>query len=509
LAEGQTAQAEEICDEISKQHPSNTDILRMQARIASEDGRQVIAEGLLKRIVKLSPDNYRSYAELGRFLCKRDRYPEGADALKRAVELDPSVIGSQQSLGDCLSILSRPSDALAVYDAALRLDPDYSPALVGRGHMKGVLGHLDDAIVAYESALARSPDFGVAWWCLASLKRYRFSVDQVSQMRTLVESDLNDIDCKINLHFALARNSEKDEDFDCAWQQYELGNSRRRSQVSYDPVRTEASHDVIVEFFDREFFERKTPPVSDGPAPIFIVGLPRAGSTLLEQILASHSQVEGAAELPYIGVLSSALGGPSNDGKVYPEVLAEMTAEQIASFGKTYLYYAENNRPQKLPRFTDKMPSNFQYVGLIRLALPNAKIIDARRHPLDACIANYRQLFAKGKNFAYDLNECAEYYLEYVRLMDHWDEVLPGRVLTVQYEDVIDDVEGQTRRMLDFCELPWEDACLKFYESSRPVSTASMEQVRVPIYSGAVGYWKNYESHLDDLKQILAPVLNK
>jgi len=237
--------------------------------------------------------------------------------------------------------------------------------------------------------------------------------------------------------------------------------------------------------------------------------LPRAGSTLLEQILASHSQVEGAAELPYMGVLSSALGGPRKDGKVYPDVLAEMTAEQIASFGKTYLYYAENNRPKKLPHFTDKMPSNFQYAGLIRLALPNAKIIDARRHPLDACIANYRQLFAKGKNFAYDLNECAEYYLEYVRLMDHWDEVLPGRVLTVQYEDVIDDVEGQVRRLLDFCELPWEDACLKFYETSRPVSTASMEQVRAPIYSDAVGYWKNYESHLDDLKEILAPVLEK
>lgn len=509
LAEGQTAQAEEICDEISKQHPSNTDILRMQARIASEDGRYVIAEGLLKRIVKLSPNNYRSYAELGRFLCKRDRYPEGADALKRAVELDPSVIGSQQSLGDCLSIVSQPSDALAVYDAALQLDPDYSPALVGRGHMKGVLGHWDEAIVAYESALAHSPDFGVAWWCLASLKRYRFSADQVSQMRTLVESDLNDIDCKTNLHFALARNSEQDEDFDSAWQQYETGNSLRRAQVKYNPVKIEMSHDVLVEFFDREFFEQKTPPIPDGPAPIFIVGLPRAGSTLLEQILASHSQVEGAAELPYIGVLAGALGGSRSDGRAYPEVLAEMTAEQIASFGKTYLYYSENKRPQKLPRFTDKMPSNFQYVGLIRLALPNAKIIDARRHPLDACIANYRQLFAKGKNFAYDLNECAEYYLEYVRLMDHWDEVLPGRVLTVQYEDVIDDVEGQARRMLDFCELPWEDACLKFYETNRPVSTASMEQVRVPIYSEAVGYWKNYESHLDDLKEILAPLLEK
>jgi len=507
LAAGQTAQAEEVCDTISKQHPSNTDILRIQARIATEDGRYSIAEGLLKRIIKLSPNDYRPHVDLGRFLGKRDRYREGADTLKRAVELDSSVVTTQLRLADCLSILGQSSDALDAYDAALQLDPDYSPALVGRGHMLRILGHWDEAIIAYESAIAIHPEFGNAWWSLASMKRYRFSTDQVDQMRTLVDSDDKNIESEINLHFALARTFESDNDFDDAWQHYERGNSLKRATVNYDPVRTEVSHDAIIEFFDRELFERKNPIIADGPAPIFIVGMPRAGSTLLEQILASHSQVEGTSELPYIGMLSGALGGRLSNGKSYPDVLADMTPDQIASIGKTYLYYSENNRPQKLLRFTDKMPSNFSFVGLIQLALPNAKIIDARRHPLDACIGNYRQLFAQGKNHSYDLNECAEYFLEYVRLMAHWDEVLPGRVLRVQYEDVIDDVEGQARRLLDYCELPWESACLKYYETSRPVNTASMEQVREPIYSDAVGYWQNYESHLDDLKEILAPVL--
>jgi len=506
-AAGQFAQAEEVCDEISKQHPADSDILRMQAKIASEDGRQIIAEGLLKRIIQISPGNSRPYAELGRFFGQQDRYPEAVDALRKAIELDSSVLGSHQLLADYLSILGRSADALQSYDAALQINPDYALALVGRGHMLKILGRWDDAIAAYEAAIDINPNFGDAWWSLASLKRYRFSPEQIKQMHAGLDSPSGNVDSEIGLHFALARSFENDNDFDSAWQHYENGNSRKRETIKYDPVRTEVTHDAVIDFFDRKLFESRKPPDLDSPSPIFIVGMPRAGSTLLEQILASHSQVEGAAELPYIGLLSRALGGKHSGEKLYPDVLADMTDEQIASIGKAYLYYSEGSRPHKLPRFTDKMPSNFSYVGLIRLALPNAKIIDSRRHPLGACIANYRQLYAKGKNHAYDLNECAEYFLDYDRVMNHWDEVLPGFVLRVQYEDVIGDVETQVRRLLDFCELPWEDECLKFYETERPVNTASMEQVREPIYSDAVSYWKNYEAHLDEIKEILAPVL--
>jgi tetratricopeptide (TPR) repeat protein len=509
LAAGQSDRAEKICNDLSKQQPNDTKVLRLLARIASDDGRHLIAEGLLKRILKLSANDYRCYIDLGLYLGERGRYPEAVEVLEKAVALQPGVISSQQRLGDSLAIIGKSADALAVYETALKLDADYPPALVGRGHMLRILGRKDEAVKAYESAIAIRPDLGDTWWSLASLRNYRFSQDHFDEMRTRVDSAGDNVNSNISFHFALARAYEADNDFDSAWQHYEQGNSKKRSAVQYDPVQIETSHDAIIEFFDHEFLEQRGSLAGDGPAPIFIVGMPRSGSTLLEQILASHSDVEGAAELPYIGLLSEALGGPRAKGKQYPAVLADMAPDQFLSFGKSYIYYSRSNLPKKTQRFTDKMPANFTHVGLIHLAMPNAKIIDARRHPIDVCVGNYRQLFAQGKNFAYDLNECAEYFLDYIRVMNHWDEVLPGRVLKVQYEDVVADLEGQARRMLEYCELPWEDACLNFHETSRPVNTASSEQVRVPIYSDAVDYWRNYEPHLADVKEILAQALEE
>lgn len=509
LAAGQTDRATKICDDISKQHPANTEVLRLLARIASDAGQHVVAEGLLKRILKLSASDYRCYIDLGLYLGERGRYPEAVEVLEKAVALDPGVISSQQRLGDFLAIIGRSADALDVYETALGLDGDYPPALVGRGHMLRILGRKDEAVKSYESGIAIRPSFGDAWWSLASLPNYRFSQDQLDEMRTQVESTGDDVNSNISFHFALARAYEADENFETAWQHYEMGNSAKRSAVQYDPVQIETSHDAIIEFFNHEFLAQRGTPTGDGPAPIFILGMPRSGSTLLEQILASHSDVEGAAELPYIGLLSEALGGPRSNGKQYPAALADMTPDQFVSFGKSYIYYSRSNLPKKTQRFTDKMPANFAHVGLIHLALPNAKFIDARRHPLDVCVGNYRQLFAQGKNHAYDLNECAEYFLDYIRVMNHWDEVLPGRVLKVQYEDVVADLEGQARRMLEYCELPWEDACLNFHETNRPVNTASSEQVRMPIYDDAVDYWRNYEPHLADLKEILAQALEE
>ncbi len=506
LAVGKAAEAEKICNDISQQHPTNVEVLRLLARIASDGGRHVIAEGLLKRIIKLSANDHRCYVDLGLYLAERGRYPEAVELLEKAVALEPAAITTQQRLGDFLAIIGKSAGALAVYDRALTLDRCFSPAMVGSGHMLRILGQKQEAIAAYEAAISVRPDFGDAWWSLASLRNYRFSAAQVEEMQTQVGADLDNANSAISLHFALARASEDDEDFEKAWQHYESGNLLKRSAVQYDPVQTEVSHDAIIEFFDQAFLEAHEIEPDKGPAPIFIVGMPRSGSTLLEQILASHSQVEGAAELPYIGLLTESLGGPRGGGKQYPEVLLDISASQIASFGRSYVYYAQSNLEQKLPRFTDKMPANFEHIGLIHLALPNARIIDARRDPLDVCIGNYRQLFAQGKNFAYDLNECAEYYLDYCRMMNHWDEVLPGRVLKVRYEDVVDDIESQVRRMLEHCELPWEDACLRFHETDRPVNTASSEQVRKPIYGDAVNYWRNYEAHLDDVKEILATV---
>ena len=373
--------------------------------------------------------------------------------------------------------------------------------------MLRILGHRDDAVLAYETCIGVSPDFGDAWWSLASLKGYRFSSEQIDVMRDQVSLTTLNNNSRVGLLFALARAVEDNKDFDSAWENYSLANSLKRKMVEYDPVQTEVSHNAIMEVFDQKLFELKNGPVTDGPTPIFIVGMPRSGSTLLEQILASHSEVEGSGELPFIVMISNALGGPRADAKKYPHVIWDMSTDQIAALGKTYLYHSRANRPLNLPHFTDKMPANFAHIGLIALALPNAKIIDARRHPLDTCVGNYRHLFAQGKTQTYDLNELAEYYLQYDQLMAYWNKMLPGRILTVQYEDVVANIEQQARRMLEFCELPWEDDCLNFFENRRQVNTASAEQVRLPVYTDAVDFWKNYESQLGDIKEILSPIL--
>lgn len=505
--EGNTEKAEQVCAEILKQQPENVDALRILARIATEDERYVVAEGLLKRIIKISPNHYRPFSELGQFLGERGRFPEAIEMLKRSVELQSSVANTHRMLGDYLSVVGQPADALAAYDFAIEIDPKNGSALAGRGHMLRIMGRKDDAIAAYERCIMLRPETGEAWWSLASLKGYELSNEQVASITAQLASDVPDAVSTVNFYFALARGFEGRGDFEMAWQNYVLGNDLKRQQVHYDPVQTEVQHDSIIELLSNEFIESKSQAAEPGPVPIFILGLPRSGSTLLEQILASHSQVEGAGELPYIIVMSRALGGPRSEGVQYPKALSDMTPDQLTALGKSYLYNTKIHREQDLPFFTDKLPANFTHIGLIHMVLPNAKIIDARRHPLDTCVANFRQHFAVGKNQSYDLNEFAEYYLEYVRMMDHWDAVLPGLTLKVQYEDVVQDLEGQTRRMLDHCGLDWEDACLNFYENTRPVNTVSAEQVREPIYKDSVAFWKNYESHLDEIKEILEPVL--
>ena len=507
LHKGKSSEAEQICEKALAQHPNNIDILRVLARIASDDGRNVVAEGLLRRIVKLSPEHYQSYRDLGRFLGNLGRVPDAADMLEKAVALNPNVVSSHQKLGDFYAILGKTEQALGSYETALQVQSDYPPALAGRGHMLRILGHRDDAVLAYETCIGVSPDFGDAWWSLASLKGYRFSSEQIDVMRDQVSLTTLNNNSRVGLLFALARAVEDNKDFDSAWENYSLANSLKRKMVEYDPVQTEVSHNAIMEVFDQKLFELKNGPVTDGPTPIFIVGMPRSGSTLLEQILASHSEVEGSGELPFIVMISNALGGPRADAKKYPHVIWDMSTDQIAALGKTYLYHSRANRPLNLPHFTDKMPANFAHIGLIALALPNAKIIDARRHPLDTCVGNYRHLFAQGKTQTYDLNELAEYYLQYDQLMAYWNKMLPGRILTVQYEDVVANIEQQARRMLEFCELPWEDDCLNFFENRRQVNTASAEQVRLPVYTDAVDFWKNYESQLGDIKEILSPIL--
>jgi tetratricopeptide (TPR) repeat protein len=500
-------EAEDTCDAILDREPDNIEALRLLAQIATVDKRYVIAEGLLRKIAKSAPEQSAAYHDLGRFLVNRSRLPEATNLFRKAIEINPSNYSNHLALGNTLSILGLTVEALAAFEKCLELEPREPSALLGRGHLLRIQGRRDEATASYKKCADLQPEFGAAFWCLASLKDHRFSDEDVSEMQRRIETGGLNAESEINFRFALARAYENLGDFEAAWRQYQQGNEQKRARVQYDPVNVETKHDRLIEVFTAGLLQEKILRETVSPTPIFILGVPRSGSTLIEQILASHSMVEGAGELPQIIMMSAALGKDRPGDLAYPELLRQIDREEMASLGKGYIERTAPHRHEDLPYFTDKMPANFSHAGFIQLILPNAKIIDARRNPLDACVGNYRQLFAQGKKQSYDLQELGEYYLQYRRMMDHWDAVLPDRILHVQYEDVVSDLDSQVRRILEFCGLSWEDACLNFFESDRAVNTASAEQVREPIYKDAVGYWKNYESHLGELLEVLAPVL--
>jgi tetratricopeptide (TPR) repeat protein len=368
------------------------------------------------------------------------------------------------------------------------------------------VGDQEGGIAAYRRAIELRPDFGETYYSLANLKTFKFADSDVETMSSKVANESLPVDCRVHFAFSLGKAFEDRKDYDQAFEYYALANQLHRDTIAYDPVQTSVAHGRMRETFSSEFFaERGEAWGCADPDPIFIVGLPRSGSTLLEQILASHSQVDGTSELPDISMIAQSLTQPRT-GQVFPQCLVDHSAESLKALGERYLQQTRGHRAGA-PFFTDKMPNNFAYVGFIKTILPNAKIIDARRHPMDSCFGCFKQHFAKGQTFTYDLFELGEFYLEYEQLMAHWDDVLPGEVLRVQYEEVVDDLEVQVRRILEFCGLPFEDQCVNFHETKRAVRTASSEQVRQPIYKGSVQTWTRFGSHLDGLREILAPVL--
>ncbi len=435
--------------------------------------------------------------------------PTALECFDRAIALEPDNPQTHYLRGATLAPAALTHEAIEAYQACLALRPTHVGALLGLGHLLKAVGRYDDAVASYDACIRHRPDLGETYWSLANLKTYRFSDVTVAEMARRVAGGGLTAQSEVNFLFALGKAHEDRGEFEQAWKYYKAGNSKQRSTVAYDPVQVESMNDRLVRVFDGDFLRSRPGVGLADPAPIFILGLPRSGSTLLEQILASHSQVEGTSELPYISRVAGWLNRNRADGINYPEAARELAPANFRSLGEDYLGYARVHRRTGAPRFIDKMPNNFPHVGFMSLILPNAKIIDARRHPLDACLSCYRQLFAKGQNFTYDLTEIGEYYLQYQRLMDHWGEVLPGKVLTVQYEEVVSDFEVQVRRLLEFCGLPWEDACLRFYESDRPVRTPSSEQVRQPIYDRSVGHWRNYAEHVDELVTVIEPIRDR
>ena len=506
--QGRLEDAEKILRQELGRDPDNPRALRMLGTLALEANRFGAARRLLEKAVELDPGFVMGWNDLANFHMKQDRYDEALELVDKAIALDPVMAHSFVMRGNVLNKAQRHEEALQAYDQALGINPMNPGALSGKGHVLKTIGRQQESIDAYRRCIRAHPHFGEAYWSLANLKTFRFEPEEVEVMENMVgETELAD-EARVNFYLSLGKHYENCGDYDRAFENYRAGNELRRGHEIYDPVQTQVVHDRIIEVFSREFLEAREGWGDPDPAPILIVGLPRSGSTLIEQILASHSRVEGTMELPDLARTIGELSRRSPGRSEYPEATRDMDPASARALGQHYIRATRRYRTDK-PYFIDKMPNNFPSVGFLHLILPNAKIIDARRHPLDSCLGSYKQLFFKGQSFTYDQFELGHYYLQYRRMMDHWAEVLPGKVLEVNYEEMVVDQEGQTRRILDHCGLPWEDQCLRFYETERAINTASSEQVRQPIYTGAVHFWRNYERHLGELIETLEPLLRE
>jgi predicted Zn-dependent protease len=507
LREGKLAKAERIVRDLLKRYPTDISAIRVLADIGFKLGQLSDAGHLLERCLQLAPDFHAARHAYTLVLMRLQKSEEALVEVERLLSQDPSNPNYMTLKASILVRIGEHMQALEIYERVLKHYPNQARAQMSYGHALKTVGRLDESIAAYRKCIELSPEVGEAYWSLANLKTFRFSDEDIEDMRKQVTSEGGNADDQSHLAFALGKALEDRGEYDESFRFYRRGNAIRRIEHKHNPQRNVLDAVRQVRTCDKTFFEQRKGWGCTSPAPIFIVGLPRAGSTLLEQILASHSQVEGTAELQDIIAISRKLGENSrqNPAGKYPEVLAEMTAEQFRELGESYLETTKIQRATGSPYFIDKMPNNFRHVGLIHLILPNSKIIDARRHPMGGCFSGFKQLFAHGQTFTYGLEDIGKYYRDYVRLMDHWDAVLPGRVHRVQYEEMVADTENQIRALLDYCELEFEEQCLRFYETERAVRTPSSEQVRKPIYKESMEQWRNYEAHLGPLKEALGP----
>ena len=510
ISQGKILKAESLCRQYLQKVPHDVEAMRLLADIGLRLGVLDDAEFLLESALKFEPGNDAARIDYVRILRKRQKF---AKALEQARTLLDSAPENPQFLSLVAIESMQTGDyetATALFEEVLAKVPGDPITLTSRGHAHKTSGRYDDAVADYRAAIASQPQHGEAWYSLSNLKVYEFQADEIDAMQQLLQnSNLSHMD-RVHLCFALGKAYEDRQDYGQSFQLYERGNALKKTQARYDADRMSEDLSAQRKVCDVLLFDKHAGSGFDAPDPIFIVGLPRAGSTLLEQILSSHSQVDGTLELPNILSLSQRLRrrGRSADCRPYPDILADLSSDELCEFGEEFIRDTRIHR-QGAPFFIDKMPNNFRHIGLIQLILPNAKIVDARRHPMACCFSGFKQLFAEGQEFTYGLEDLGRYYRDYVDLMDHWDTVLPGKVLRVQYEDVVADLEGQVSRLLEYCGLPYEDACVEFHRTERAVRTPSSEQVRQPIYRSGLEQWRNYEDYLEPLKAALGPVLER
>lgn len=506
---GRYEEAETALLSALRKNAENIDAMRFLALVYYDQDKKLLdAEALLRRAIAIAPDFHQALGNLGRILVDNSKLAEAVEVYERLLKLKPSDDDVWAGYGQALAQSGRVKDAEKAYRTSLKINTEAPGIHMARAHMLKTLGKQEEALAEYRQSIEYNPALGESYWSMANLKVFRFTEQEISAMeRQLDSGDLKD-DARVNFFFSLGKAYEDRKDYEKAWFHYDQGNQLKRSNVIYDPAENQLHLQNIRKVFSKELIQRHGGAGHDAPDPIFIVGLPRTGSTLVEQILASHSQVEGTAELPNMGNIANGTGKYRPDGLHYPDTLSTLVQRDFEAYGREYLRQIDRHRVLGTPFFIDKMPNNFIHVGWIKLVLPNAKIINTRRHPMDSLLGVYKQLFAKGQDFTYDTLELAEFYRCYVEMMSHWHEVLPGQVLDVHYEDTVTDFEAQVRRILDFCGLEFEESCLRFYETARPVKTASSEQVRQPIYRSALGLWKKYGDNLAEWQEELEDIID-
>ena len=513
FCDGELTQAESLVRAYVLEHGDHVEALRLLARIGIQREALDEAERLLESVLMRAPDYAAARADYAGVLHTRQKYLRARQEMNTLLELEPAN-------RDYLKLYAAACVGLGDYEPAIRR---YRQMLAGAASgtetadlhlwladLLRTVGRQPEAIEDYHAAIAARPDSGKVWWSLANNKTYRFAEEEIARMRTIEAAPATSPVDRYHLCFALGKALEDQKNYADSWRYYERGNALKHAEVRYLPEITETHARLSKQVCTREFFAARQAWGAADPDPIFIVGLPRSGSTLIEQILASHSHVEGTQELAEVQRIVMELRGRGRDpdNPRYPRVLSELSAEEFLRLGARFLTETRVYRRTGRPFFIDKMPNNFRDLGLIQLMLPNAKIIDCRREPMACCFGNLKQLFASGQEFSYTINDIARYFRTYLEIMRHWNVALPARILTVFHEDVVDDLEGSVRRILDFCGLPFEPACLEFHKTRRHVRTASSEQVRQPISREGIEQWRHYEPWLASLRAALGDAVS-
>ena len=510
IHDGRLQKADRLCRHFLQTRKTHVEGIRLLAEIREKLEMFGEAEFLLTTALELDSENEQCRSDLANLLLKMQKFELAHEETARLCEAFPSNLAYLAMHANAKAGVGEQGQAIELYNQVIEQSPRQHRLHLLRGHAEKTIGRLDTSVASYREAYRLAPDYGDAFWSLANTKTYAFTDQELRHMQRYEAKPATGLDDRIHLCFALGKAFEDREEYERSFDFYERGNALKQESVKHDPVNLAKRLDAQKEVLSESFFGEREGAGCKAPDPIFIVGLPRAGSTLLEQILSSHSQVDGTLELPNMIALANRLdrGKMQHEGVGYPRVLETLDQEYFRRFGAKFI---EDTRVYRAgaPLFVDKNPNNFAHIGLIKLILPNSKVIDARRHPLACCFSGFKQLFGQGHEFSYGLRQIGNYYSAYVGLMEHWNAVLPGFVLLVQHEDVVAGLEQQVRRMLNFCGLEFEAACLEYYKTERSIRTPSSEQVRQPIYTSGLESWKPYEPWLGPLKEAFGPEVRR